>query len=61
MGGEDFAYFAEVIPAAFFRVGSGSAGFNHPGHHPQFDFDETAIGYGVKTMVQAVLDYFNRQ
>lgn len=61
MGGEDFAYFAEALPAAFFRVGSGSANFNFSGHHPQFDFDETAIGYGVKTLVQAVLDYFNRE
>lgn len=58
MGGEDFAYFAQAIPGAFFRLGSGSETYTHPGHHPQFDFAEEALGVGVKVLVQAVLDYF---
>ncbi|SDF62998.1 M20 metallopeptidase family protein [Sporolituus thermophilus] len=58
MGGEDFAYFAQAAPAAFFRIGSGGEAFPYPGHHPRFDFDETAIGIGVRVLVQTVLDYF---
>lgn len=58
MGGEDFAYFAAALPSTFFRIGSSSPHFHFPAHHPQFDFDEEAIGVGVKVLVQAVLDYF---
>ncbi|EAX46520.1 amidohydrolase [Thermosinus carboxydivorans Nor1] len=58
MGGEDFAYFAQAAPAAFFRIGSGGEAFPYPSHHPRFDFDESAIGIGVRVLVQTVLDYF---
>lgn len=58
MGGDDFAYFALKLPACYFRIGSGSADCTFPGHHPQFNFAEAAISYGVKTLVQAVLEYF---
>lgn len=58
MGGEDFAYFAQAVPSTFFRLGSGGPAYPYPGHHPQFDFDEAAIGIGVRILVQSVLDYF---
>lgn len=58
MGGEDFAYFAAAVPSTFFRIGSGGPNFHFPAHHPQFDFDEEAIGVGVRVLVQSVLDYF---
>lgn len=56
LGGEDFAYFAQRVPATFFRVGSGNGRFTMPGHHPRFDFDEQALHTGVCVLVQAVLD-----
>ncbi len=43
MGGEDFSYMLEARPGAFIFVGNGdSAGL----HHPAYDFNDAAIGYG---------------
>lgn len=49
MGAEDFAYFAEAIPACFINLGSGNEekGFTYLAHHPKFDFDENAMEYGI--------------
>ncbi len=51
MGAEDFAYFAEALPATFLWVGSANEekGFTACAHHPKFDFDEDALLIGVKT------------
>ena len=52
MGAEDFAYFAEEIPASFIWIGSGNAekGFIYLAHHPKFDFDEDAMKTGIKML-----------
>ena len=42
MGGEDFAYYLQEIPGAFFFFGSGD-GMTYPHHHPKFDIDEKAL------------------
>ncbi|NLV91546.1 MAG: amidohydrolase [Firmicutes bacterium] len=55
MGGEDFSYFGQVPGgAAYIHVGSKNPakGFVYPHHHPKFDFDEDALGYGAALMVQ---------
>jgi len=44
MGGEDFAYMLEARPGAMILIGNGdSAGL----HHPAYDFDDEAIGWGI--------------
>jgi hypothetical protein len=60
MGGEDFAFLAEVIPFTFFLVGQGSGGDEkyhvprtnyglHYGlHHPSFALDEEGLPIGVE-------------
>jgi amidohydrolase len=57
MAGEDFAYFAEQVPACFFSVGSGNPqrGVTFPHHHPRFDIDENALSSGTALFVNAVL------
>ncbi|MCD8121254.1 MAG: amidohydrolase [Clostridiales bacterium] len=52
MGSEDFAYFAQAIPAAFVRIGSGNPekGFTWLAHHPRFDFDEDAMATGIQML-----------
>lgn len=52
MGAEDFAYFAEAIPASFLWIGSGNAekGFTHLAHQPKFDFDENAMQNGIQIL-----------
>jgi len=53
MGGEDFAYFAEQAPGLLIRHGirSEAAGSIHPGHSPEFRVDESALAYGIETLV----------
>ena len=48
MGGEDFSFYAEKIPAIFFRLGvrNEEKGAVYPLHHPQFDLDEAALPNG---------------
>jgi amidohydrolase len=56
MGGEDFAYYLERVPGAFFLVGAGNdREAVHPHHSPRFDIDEAALEVGCRTMVNAVL------
>jgi len=44
MIGEDFAYYLENIPGAFFLIGSGNDTFaKYPHHHPNFDFEEEVM------------------
>lgn len=59
MGGEDFAYFLEKVPGAFFRLGSsnGTPETSYPLHHPQFNIDEKTLVYGVKMLSQLIFNY----
>jgi amidohydrolase len=50
-GGEDFAYFTQAIPGAYFLVGAGDpVGATHGCHHPHFDFDDRLIPTGVRML-----------
>jgi amidohydrolase len=53
MGGEDFAYFARLVPGLQIRLGvrNESIGAVHSGHSPQFVMDEAALPVGVQTLV----------
>lgn len=56
-GGEDFAYFAEARPAAYFFLGAGKPGEDTPGcHHPDFDFDDRLIPLGMRLFLGLVED-----
>jgi amidohydrolase len=52
MGAEDFAFYSQVIPACFFRLGTGNKvkGINSGVHTPTFDIDESAIEIGIGIM-----------
>ena len=49
MTSEDFAFFANVMPACFYRLGVGneSKGIVHGVHNPMFDVDEAAMETGI--------------
>jgi len=44
LGGEDFSYMLEARPGAFIFMGNGDTAMVH---HPQYDFSDEAIPYGV--------------
>ena len=56
-GGEDFAYFAQAKPSAYFFIGTGDASGDTPVcHHPDFDFDDSIIEQGIGMFVGLVAD-----
>jgi hippurate hydrolase len=52
MGAEDFAFYSQVIPACFFRLGTGNKakGITAGVHTPIFDVDERSLEIGAGTM-----------
>ena len=61
MGGEDFAYFAELVPGFFFRLGTLKQGTVSGGHHtPTFQADDGAIPVGMRVMSNLLLDYLKQ-
>ncbi len=55
--GEDFSYFIQNTPGAFFLLGSGNPdkGIVEPLHSPRFDIDEDCLAIGVAVMLNLVL------
>lgn len=49
LSSEDFAFYSQVIPACFYRLGTGNAarGITHPVHSSRFDIDEAALEIGA--------------
>lgn len=56
MGSEDFAWFAERIPAAHLKIGSKIDGLETAIHRSNYDCNELAIPIGVRTLTRAVVD-----
>ncbi|SNR87630.1 amidohydrolase [Geodermatophilus saharensis] len=55
MGGEDFGWFADVLPIALARLGTNGGGDPLDLHRGTFDVDERAIGVGVRLLVRTAL------
>jgi amidohydrolase len=55
MGGEDFGWFADVLPIALARLGTHSGGAPLDLHRGTFDVDERAISVGVRLMARTAL------
>jgi len=56
MGSEDFAWFAERVPAAHLRIGSKIDGLDTAIHRANYDCNDLAIAVGVRVMTRAVLE-----
>jgi amidohydrolase len=55
MGSEDFAWFAERVPAAHLRIGSQIDGLDARIHRSNYDCNDLAIPTGVRAVARAVL------
>jgi amidohydrolase len=55
MGGEDFGWFADVVPIALARLGTHGGGAPLDLHRGTFDIDERAIGVGVRLLARTAL------
>ena len=56
MGAEDFAYYAQQVPATYLRLGSRdeARGYLHALHTPYFDFDEQILIDGTKIFAHLI-------
>ncbi len=54
-GAEDFAWYTQIVPGCFFRLGSGyrTAGSKTALHQAEFDIDEDCLKAGVEAMILA--------
>jgi amidohydrolase len=61
MGGEDFSYFAQLVPGFYYRLGVANEkeGIIGGTHTPMFDADERSIITGVECMAAMVCDYLD--
>jgi len=59
MGGEDFAYYLEAKPGAFFNIGTKNTdlGADYPHHHSKFDIDEASLKAGVESYLRLVTGF----
>ena len=59
MGGEDFSYYLQKVPGAFFRLGNRNEakGTIHPYHSSLFDVDEDILPLGVEMFVRIIDEY----
>ena len=55
MGGEDFGWFADVLPIGLARLGTHGGGPPLDLHRGTFDVDERAIGVGVRLLARTAL------
>ena len=62
MGSEDFSYYLEKVPGAFFRLGARRSDWEPvPLHSPSFDIDEAVLSVGAKffdALVRRALDHY---
>ena len=57
-GGDDFAWYAELVPSTYVRLGVHDPASTEPRrdlHASTFDVDERAIAVGVRVLVHATL------
>jgi len=63
LGGEDFSFFSEKLPTAYFWLGcrKNEIPFKNcaPIHNPKFNPDEEALSIGVELMVNSALNFLN--
>lgn len=57
MGGEDFAFYAQEVPAMYFFLGMGHGPGTAHGHTPEFLVDEDALPIGVRALSLLALDF----
>jgi amidohydrolase len=63
MGGEDFAYFLQKVPGAYYIMGGGNIkkGINSANHSPTFDVDEETLYTGSKVLKEAAVNILNKE
>ncbi|MGG4493634.1 M20 metallopeptidase family protein [Brevibacillus reuszeri] len=63
LGVEDFAFFAEHVPGAFYHLGvrNEELGCTFPVHHPRFDLDERSLAVGAAMQACNAMAYLQER
>lgn len=59
MASEDFSYFLQERPGAYYFLGTGNEVCQYPHHHPKFQIDEAALPKGIVTMAYTAFKLLN--
>jgi amidohydrolase len=61
MGGEDFSEYLQIVPGAFFRLGTCSPEKNTcvPQHNSRFNVDDDALKYGMKILSASAIEFLS--
>lgn len=59
MTGDDFSYFAQLVPSAYFKLGAGNKHIKKPLHSSEFDVDEHCIHRGAAILAASALKYLD--
>jgi hippurate hydrolase len=57
LGGEDFAFYQQVVEGCLVRFGANSLSDNGPAHSGNFDFDENVLAVGTAWLACVALDW----
>ncbi len=59
MAGDDFAYFSNAVPGAYFKLGVGNKEIDavYPIHSPKFRADDAALPIGAAVLAQTAAEY----
>ena len=60
MTGDDFSYFAQLVPSTYFKLGACNDKTRCVLHSPDFDIDEKCIPLGAELLAQIALNYLDR-
>ncbi len=63
MGGEDFSEYLQIVPGAFFRLGTCNKekGTCVPQHNSRFDVDDDALEVGMKIISSTVIEFLSKE
>jgi amidohydrolase len=63
MGGEDFSEYLQLVPGAFFRLGTCNPEKHTciPQHNSRFNVDDDALKYGMKILTASAIEFLSRK
>jgi len=63
MGGEDFSEYLQIVPGAFFRLGTCRPEKHTciPQHNSRFNVDDDALKYGMKILTASAIEFLSQE
>lgn len=59
MAGDDFSYFANAVPSAYWKLGVGNDKIANPIHSPNFEIDNKSLAIGAEMTAHIAAEFLN--